>query len=394
MSRLGDLLGTGACKRKALDRDTALPGKAPGALLGTLRHWVLEAAIQGWWRAGGKAAPLPLVTWGNLETFDDRRMIASRLVDEAVAHLDGELGRMEPWRTPLSQAWEPIAWHNELTHLRSLVVARLPSKPTKPPGVSDAPPRLARGLKRPELALGSKSLHLRGTADFVEWPEDDIVRIIDFKSGGVIDTKGQLKEGYALQLQGYALALDEEARPKPKGFRLEVVSDREVFKVDGSKETLDVLRRTLKSQKLPWGQSAVAAVDYEAAGPSCMFCPQRPRCASYTEYAEGAWRSNRVGVGQRPLPLDIWGMVVSVEEGPTTLRVGIRSPEGERRQVVGLSLRHFPYRLCQVGEPIWIYGLQTLEGARSGQFVHPLNFHEEGTKPWTSAWTTRVFLAG
>ncbi len=393
MSRLGDLVGAGACKRKALDRDAGLTGKAPSALLGTLRHWVLEAAIQGWWRAGGNSVPVPLAAWGNLESVDGRRMIASRLVDEAVARMDGELSQVEPWRAPLSRAWEPIAWHNALIHLRSLAVARLPLKPTQAPGGSAAPPPLARGLRRPELALGSKSLHLRGTADFVEWPQDDIVRISDFKSGGVLNSEGQLKEGYVLQLQGYALALEEAARPKPKGFRLEVVSDSGVFDVEGSKETLDLLRRKLESQKLPWGQSAVTAVDYETAGSSCMFCPQRPRCASYTKYAEEGWRSNRVSMGQRALPLDIWGEVVNVEEGPTTLRVGIRSPEGEHRLVAGLSRRHFPSRLCQVGAPIWIYGLQTLEGARNGQFVPPLNFHEEGTKPWTSAWTTRVFLA-
>lgn len=392
ISRLGDLLGTGACKRKALDRHAALTGKAPGALLGTLRHWLLEAAIQGWWRAGGTAAPVPLASWGDLESINGRRMISNYLVDEVVERMDGEISRTEPWRAPLSRAWAPIAWHNVLVHLRSLALARLPSKPTPLPAGSGAPPKLARGLKRPEMPLGSKSLHLRGAADFVEWPEDDIVRISDFKSGGVLDPKGQLKEGYVLQLQGYALALDDAARPRPKGFRLEVVSDSGVFDVDGRRETLDVLRRKLESQKVPWGQQAVAAVDYETAGPPCMFCPQRPRCASYTEHAELAWGSNHVGVGHRPLPLDIWGVVESVEEGPTTLRVRIRSPEGERRLVAGLARRHFPSRLCQVGEPIWIYGLQTLEGSRSGQFVHPLNFHEEGTKPWTSAWTTQVFL--
>lgn len=391
ISRLGDLLGARACKRKALDRNASLSGKAPSALLGTLRHRILEAAIQGWWRAGGKAVPTPLAAWGNLESVDGRQMIASRLVDEAVARMDEELSRTEPWRAPLCRAWAPIAWHNVLTHLRTLAAARLPSKPSQVPVASGAPPKLARGLTRPEVPLGSKSLHLRGAADFVEWPEDDIVRISDFKSGGVLDQEGKLKEGYVLQLQGYALALDEAAHLNPKGFRLEVVSDSGVFDVDGSRETLDALRRKLEGQKLPWGQ-VVAAADYETAGPSCMFCPQRPRCASYTEYAEEAWRSNWVGEGQRPLPLDIWGVVVSVEEGPSTLRIGIRSPEGERRLVVGLSRRHFSSRLCQVGEPIWIYGLQTLEGARSRQFVHPLNFHEEGTKPWTSAWTTRVFL--
>jgi len=392
ISRLGDLLGTRACERKALDRHAALPGKAPGALLGTLRHSILEAAIQGWWRAGGNVAPVPLAEWGTMESADGRRLIAGRLVDEAVARMDRELSRAEPWRAPLSRAWAPIAWHNVLAHLRSLAVARLPSKPAPVPVSSGAPPKLARGLKRPEVPLSSKPLHLRGAADFVEWPEDDIVRISDFKSGAVLDPEGQLKEGYVLQLQGYALALDDTASPRPKGFRLDVVADSGIFDVDGRRETLGVLRRRLEGQKLPWGQAAATAVDYETAGPSCMFCPQRPRCASYTQYAEEGWRSNWVSVGQRPLPLDIWGMVESIEAGPTTLRVGIRSPEGERRLVAGLARRHFPSRLCQIGEPIWIYGLQTLEGARSGQFVHPLNFHEESTKLWTSAWTTQVFF--
>ncbi|WP_434300172.1 PD-(D/E)XK nuclease family protein [Corallococcus exiguus] len=391
ISRLGALLGTGACKRKALDRHAALPGKTPSALLGTLRHWILEAAIQGWWRAGRTAAPVSLASWGDLESNNGRRVISSRLVEEAVEHMDRELDQTEPWRAPLSRAWAPIAWHNVLTQLRSLALARLSLKPAPCPTGGGAPPNLVRGLKRPEVPLGSKSLHLRGAADFVEWPEDDIVRISDFKSGGVLDPEGQLKEGYILQLQGYALALHDAAHPRPKGFRLEVVSDGGVFDVDGRTETLDYLRRKLENQKVPWGQQAVA-VDYETAGPSCMFCPQRPRCSSYTKYAEEAWESNRVGVGQRPLPLDIWGVVESVEEGPTTLHVRIRSPEGERRLIAGLAHRHFLSRLCQVGEPIWIYGLQTLEGARGGQFVHPLNFHEEGTKPWTSAWTTQVLL--
>jgi hypothetical protein len=387
MSRLGDLLGSEACVRKALDRGSHLP-KAPSALLGTVRHQILDSAVRGRWPPRGGT---PLSDWGNIETTEGRQAVAAQLVEAAMSLMDARLHEKEPWRVPLKSAWEPIHWHNQVTRLRSLAIGLISPKTTNV--ASGDKPKIRRGLRVSEVELESKLLHLKGSADLVEWQASDVVRISDYKSGGVLDFDGNVKAGYVLQLQGYALAVEDSAEgAKPAGFELELLSDSGTTRVASDAHDLAALRARLLELDLPWGKS-VTASPFETPGPHCAFCPQRPACASYVTFAEDAWKQERVGIGLRPLPLDTWGTLEEVEEVHGRLRLVLRSPNGQRTQVTGVGLRHFSAGPPARGQPVWLFDLQTQEGHKGGKYVHPLNFHEVGPKPWLSSWTTRVFLA-
>lgn len=239
-----------------------------------------------------------------------------------------------------------------------------------------------------EVALVSESLRLMGRADFVRRADDNQIEIIDFKTGDVRTADGEIKPAYALQLQAYALMLEEQVGSS--SVRLILDNGRQEL-VPSDRESLAQARERIEAftERFPrgssWTPTAVAS-----PGKSCRTCQIRPTCTAYIETAPSWWSDVPDGVA--PLPPDTWGEIVHVADLLSGYSVDLVDAAHRRVRVNPLDRRH---GLDAGTEWAWLFNLlpDRVRRGFSGERPHPRMFHELSGGPRDpQAWDTQVYV--
>ncbi len=332
----------------------ALPS-SPHALLGTLVHRAIESFSNG--------DVSDIVEWFNQQ------------LDAAT----GEDARYANLRVAIPAA-----------KVRSveLFLARVPAT------VESAPQRNAQsdGSRRTfgaEVPLVSESLRLVGRADLVRRAQDGEIEIVDFKTGDVRSPDGDIKPAYALQLQAYALMLEEQVGTS--SVRLILDNGRQEV-VPSNRDSLAEARERIEAftERFPPG-SSWAPRSVASPGKSCRTCQIRPACAAYIEEAPSWWRDIPDSVA--PEPADTWGEIVQVADVGDAYAVDLVDAADRRVRVSRLDRRHRVQ--ADRTATAWLFNLapDRMRRGFSGEQPHPRMFHELSSGPNDPrAWDTQVYL--
>ena len=176
-----------------------------------------------------------------------------------------------------------------------------PGRSSEPGKGSNSPSDRRRGS---EVPLFSASLRLRGSADLIT-QSNEIVQIVDYKTGRLTDAEGEIRHTYRLQLLAYALMVLEQ---EPKAKITLALDNGSRMQVDFDDDDLDDARREIDRMvaALPVGAD-VAAANLAEPGPDCVACSIRPSCPAYLAAAPGWWHD--VPAGLPFVPQDSWGEV-------------------------------------------------------------------------------------
>ena len=242
----------------------------------------------------------------------------------------------------------------------------------------------------PEVWLSSPTLRLKGKADFISRAADGTFEIVDFKTGVVSGSNGELKDEYVLQLQAYALMLRERINTAPLRLVLDNGERTPVPSDDGS---LDLARERIEELTSQFSKhSAVRSRDVAHPGQECASCGIRPSCAAYLEAAPDWWVDVPDEIDFEPL--DTWGEATRVDEIDIGLTVHLKDQAGRSVKIDRLDTTHGLTK-NSAGEEIWLFNLCADNRRRGfkGQRPHPRLFHElpvtDGVG--TRAWDISVF---
>jgi RecB family exonuclease len=294
----------------------------------------------------------------------------------------------------LRSAFSPLDWHNACQRVIDLAQRLLEHAPPHEPA---APSRFpAEPLEFSQLGpngiwfevhIQAPRLRLSGRMDVLEKkPEKIVVR--DYKTGQVHDREGSVLPHIEQQLRLYALAILEHF---PQCAIELWISER--------KETRIVLDNDAVSETRTWLEALLAALPANAEvpagllanpGPSCLYCPFRHVCPAYLEQAPGLWVS---GTLNGPLPLDIWGEVVSISGGEMDTSMELKDAMGRRVKVQRLSTRHPALIDLAPGAQIFFFGLSSSKSSpTNGTYFHPRNYFELPVDPsQRRAWSLSIF---
>ncbi len=216
------------------------------------------------------------------------------------------------------------------------------------------------------------ALRLRGSPDEVHEAAGNILEITDYKSGAVFDRDDQVRTEIVTQLQLYAL-MAEHLEPR-YSVRLYVHHARrqDVHGVMSHGRPYSSASVT-SSERFP-ERSNVDASEIASPGAPCIGCRLRPRCPRYLHDVP-QWWSNAPG-NPRPLPLDVWGELQSVEHVGATLAARLKDQVGRIVQVEGLRDGGDLDRSMADATLLFFFDLESTEDVfRHGSLIHPRNFH-------------------
>jgi hypothetical protein len=211
--------------------------------------------------------------------------------------------------------------------------------------------------------------------------------VTDYKTGFVIDRDGQIAPWVETQLHLYLLMAERLTGRRARGV-LHAGAPVAVPWTDETRErTSD--RVTEFCRRFPAG-ARITVTDAATPGVHCSGCRLRPRCEAYLGQAPNWWPNT--GDHPRPLPRDVWGRVLSIDNEQLGLSVRVEDAAGRRVLVRGLD----PSRGSEqtvVGDALFMFDLESTEDATlHGRRMHPRSFHERSPGPrWPAARRTRLY---
>lgn len=255
-------------------------------------------------------------------------------------------------------------------------------------GTVAAPDHSSDVVTGPERMFANSELRLAGRPDWVAHVDDQHLEVVDFKSGRVTYTDGQLVEDHVVQLQLYALLL-EDAFP---GARITPFVERvERIPVPwGCQERTRLMKRLRAVTSMLPAAARLKAEDVARPGVHCGACRLRPRCRAYLEAAP-RWWPNRP-MNPQPLPLDVWGYVLRTNIHAHSVTVRLVDASGRHVRIDGINRLRGAARLSE-GDAVWFFDLEASEDLRQhGALIHPRNFHGPAPGPrWRPARRARLF---
>jgi CRISPR/Cas system-associated exonuclease Cas4 (RecB family) len=353
----------------------------PAAYLGQIIHHARHEVVEGRW--GTARAPRQAAA----EIF-------AGAVDEAEVALSSQPAT--EGLVPLRESVGRRAWKSRTREFERWAAGVVSAGRNKPPrrlileawGTPSARAGFDQAITGSEQILAVRSLRLRGRPDWSAHIGDARIDVVDFKSGRITDVDGQLLDEQVVQVQLYALMLEAsypDAEVRPYVERVERVEipwghEERTRVTDRLKEVTTGLPAT----------ATLTAIELARPGVHCGGCRLRPICPAYLSTAQSWWPD--AGDNPRPLPLDVWGEVVSVEAQGDDVGVRLADAAGRRVRVDGIDRFHGVPAMKQ-GECAWFFDLQASEDlSQHGALVHPRNFHEHPPGPrWQRARTARVF---
>lgn len=288
-----------------------------------------------------------------------------------------------------------VEWHNKTTSILLIAESLLEKAPT-----SFGRPRSneTQSLTYAELAgegtfheveISCGELRLYGRMDQVEITRPKKVRISDYKTGRVMDRKGDVREQVARQLRLYALAV---AHYDPSAeIELCVVEGTSTRHLDWDTESRAETERLLEEllARLPAGKECQSN-ELARSGPWCSNCSFRHVCRVYLEDAPQIWS---VGCDSGPYPLDIWGEIRRREQTTAGISLDVTDAANRNVHLQRIDIRHGSLDSFNSGRRVYLFGLASTQPSQhQGKHFHPRNFFElpSDRRPFR-AWSLAVF---
>ena len=353
----------------------------PVSFMGVILHHVRHEVLEGRWGEAGNPRRAALDIFAraveDVEAALERDQATAGLVPLRVSvgrrHWKYSTTSLARWADNVSTMGTTATPH-ALTLRRSYTLSD-----------SSGSPRVMTGS---EQALANVDLRLAGRPDWFAHVGDKTIEVVDFKSGRITDSDGQLLDDHVAQLQLYTLMLEaafSEIRVTPF---VEHVARIEV--PWGDRERVHLMKRLRDvASALPAG-ACFEAEDLARPGVHCGTCRLRPRCVAYLRAAPSWWSDQPRN--PRPLPLDVWGYVLRVQVDEQSVTVRLVDASGRHVHVYGIHRSQGAAGLGE-GDAAWFFDLEASEDLRQhGALIQPRNFHERAPGPrWRSARRMRLF---
>jgi hypothetical protein len=220
-----------------------------------------------------------------------------------------------------------------------------------------------------EKWLESASLGLGGKVDLIIQEDDGSIRIIDFKTGKVLDDEGKPKQAYLLQLAAYGRIVTDMV--DGVSVHLEILGKTDSWTGLFDDRMNELIDRTLHElatnlpMNVPFELESLSRL-----GGHCSLCSFRPGCTKYRKDL-----SERMLLGDFDYvewPFDIVGTVASVERSGDLLTVRCKLLNGNIAKVSRIPSVMLPEEGIAPGQTFTAFGLACLETKRPGTF--PCNF--------------------
>lgn len=236
-----------------------------------------------------------------------------------------------------------------------------------------------------EVWLESELLGLRGSADLLEFIGDHSIRITDWKTGSTMNSDGEVKVSYRLQLAAYRMLVREQWPDRKvetylfngEPLLVQVTSDDEV----AVRQSVSVIKRAID------GRSDARAEDLAFLGTECADCTIRHRCPTYMGELRRTGRGMLATEGQ--WFGDVLGSVSSLQTRGDTTVVNLTLPSGATAQMRLTSGRTEVSGLK--GQTVVGFGLIPLarRSRATGQILDPLMYEESSQS--RRAWQAEIF---
>ena len=353
----------------------------PAAYVGLVLHHVRHEVLKGRWGGAG-----------------DPRHAALKVFAKAVEDLEVALERDQATAglVPLRVSVGRRHWKSSTMSLARWADSVSTTGSTEPPrcftlrrrhslSAAGKPTRVVTGSER---ALANMELRLAGRPDWFARVDDNTIEVVDFKSGRITDSDGQLLDDHVVQLQLYTLVLEASFPGVRVTPYVEHVTRKKV--PWGDRERVRLIRRLRDVASALPGGACLEAEDLARPGAHCSTCRLRPRCSAYLNAAPTWWADQPEN--PRPLPLDVWGYVLRVRVDEQSVTVRLVDASGRHVHVYGIHRSQGAAGLRE-GDAAWFFDLEASEDLRQhGALVQPRNFHERAPGPrWRSARSMRLF---
>lgn len=241
-----------------------------------------------------------------------------------------------------------------------------------------------------ELNVVNEELLLRGQIDRLEILENGVIRIIDFKTGEILDDQGNPKLQYLLQLAAYE-AICRGYWPKVK---FELVLDNGVeFVVEMDDAVRNEFKEKLNALQASIGDVAgqqVKASDYESLGDGCLDCTIRHTCNSYQTVLRDDSLKDLISEDSLKSITDGAGVVERIHRTPIESIVNIRTNSGRKVQL--RSGFDWQVSCLEEGNEIAFFGFtpQRNKNKATGAESAPYGFSDSFRN--SRNWASEVFL--
>ncbi len=184
-----------------------------------------------------------------------------------------------------------------------------------------------------ELYVVSDELSLSGQIDRLELLGNEIVRIIDYKTGEILDDNGDAKHGYLMQLAAY----EAICRGYWPNAQFELVLDNGVeFTVEINDGIRNEFQQKLDSLRTSVGHLAgqqISATSYESLSSGCLDCPIRHTCNSYQAVLRDDALKEIVPDDLLKSISDGFGVVEKIHRTPIETVANVRTSSGRKVQL-------------------------------------------------------------
>lgn len=225
------------------------------------------------------------------------------------------------------------------------------------------------GRSRMENTLGSErrfsapELELAGIVDLTYKHSDGTVRVVDFKSGSLLDEQRNIKAMYRIQIIAYGVMVKRALGVDKVSLQLEGPSGSWITPLDLYMEREIKAICSDISQSLPLGRW-FNATEIATLGSHCSQCPYRKYCQKYVELLRSGAAANSEVVSLQ----DAYGRVSAVELIGKLMKFRIRRQDGSFVSINGIpiGLGNAP---PVVGATLAGFDLGPLEVVRTGGLV-------------------------
>ncbi|CAI0725304.1 RecB family exonuclease [Serratia ficaria] len=221
-----------------------------------------------------------------------------------------------------------------------------------------------------EKILSSSKFNMIGRADLIYQTDSGSIRVVDFKTGKVLDETNQPKDHYFLQIAAYGMMVKEQIPDVDIELELAGASDSWLGHLDKILNDrlihiLSKLNNTLPLNKTFYAEALVQT------GKHCVTCISRCSCPVYREKLQQHLQQHQFGPTFSDY--DIIGRLLDVEEGDSLITLRVQLANGYTIKVFRIPSQIFPESERIVGRLLSMYGLNRLGRSAEGSF--PRNFY-------------------
>ncbi|HDL6888251.1 TPA: PD-(D/E)XK nuclease family protein [Yersinia enterocolitica] len=217
-----------------------------------------------------------------------------------------------------------------------------------------------------EKLLTSSKFNMIGRADLIYQTDSGSIRVVDFKTGKVLDETNQPKDHYFLQIAAYGMMVKELIPDVDIELELAGASDSWLGHLDTILNDRLIYILSKLNNTLPLNK-AFNAETLVQTGKHCVTCISRCSCSVYRE------KLQQHQFGPVFSGYDVIGRLLDVEEGDGLITLRVQLANGYTIKVFRIPSQIFPESERIVGRLLSMYGLSNLGRSVLGSF--PRNFY-------------------